>query len=98
MQPAPDTHPDKPLGRAVLGWRLRQVHVASGAAIKAQTEEAKATMLETTAVFEESRRKIDDVRARSRRIVDEAMNDPFQPARRAENEARRRAEVATDRK
>jgi len=55
-------------------------------------------MLETTAVFEESRRKIDDVRARSRRIVDEAMNDPFQPARRAENEARRRAEVATDRK
>jgi len=85
------------VGLAVLGWRLRQVHVAGEAAIRAQTEKARATMLEATGVFEESRRKIDDVRALSRRIVDEAMNDPFHRARRAENEARRRAEAAIDR-
>ena len=84
------------MGLAVLGWRLRQAHVASEAAIRAQTEKAKATMLEATGVFEESRRKIDDVRDLSRRIVDEAMNDPFHRARRAENEARRRAKAATD--
>lgn len=83
------------VGLGLLGWRLRQQHLRSTAAIAAQTQEARQTILDVTDVFDEQRRKIDDIRALSRRITEEAMNDPFHKARRAERDARRRAEESS---
>lgn len=81
----------------VAGWRLRQQSLATARTIDSQTQMARENLEKGMKIFEESRRKVDDVQDLSRRIIEQTMNDPFHRARKAENEARARAEDPDER-
>jgi hypothetical protein len=60
---------------ALAGWRLRRQHLATMESIERQTDEARRSLGEGLRIFDDSRRRLDEVRAMSKRIVDEARRD-----------------------